>query len=161
MRECVRFYDHDAAFSWERASGPDWLSRAPCSIYLQLVHPFNDGNGRLARLFLNAKLTTGNCGWLIVPISLRVDQLACLEALTVGGNPEPFLGLLSRLIRFFGGPSLRLIGAKHGSLGKIRRVEGRSRGVMGHCGRHVVIIRSASLSVGLACVSFYLQPRLS
>lgn len=64
------------------------------------VHPFNDGNGRLARLFLNAELTAGDCGRLIVPTSLRVDYLACLEALTVGGNPEPFVGLISRLIRF-------------------------------------------------------------
>jgi hypothetical protein len=64
------------------------------------VHPFNDGNGRLARLFLNAELTAGDCGRLIVPTSLRVDYLACLEALTIGGNPEPFVGLVSRLIRF-------------------------------------------------------------
>jgi len=64
------------------------------------VHPFNDGNGRLARLFLNAELTAGDCGRLIVPTSLRVDYLGCLEALTVGGNPEPFVALVSRLIRF-------------------------------------------------------------
>jgi hypothetical protein len=42
----------------------------------------------------------GDCGQLIVPISLRVDYLACLEALAVGGNPEPFVGVISRLIRF-------------------------------------------------------------
>ncbi len=64
------------------------------------VHPFNDGNGRLARLFLNAELTAGDCGRLIVPTSLRGDYLSCLEALTVGGNPEPFIGLFSRLIVF-------------------------------------------------------------
>ena len=64
------------------------------------VHPFNDGNGRLARLFLNAELTAGDCGRLIVPTSLRVDYLGCLAALTVGGNPEPFVSLISRLIRF-------------------------------------------------------------
>ena len=64
------------------------------------VHPFNDGNGRLARLFLNAELTAGGCGRLIVPTSLRDDYFSCLEALTVGGNPEPFVALVSRLIRF-------------------------------------------------------------
>ncbi len=64
------------------------------------VHPFNDGNGRLARLFLNAELTAGDCGRLIVPTSLRVDYLGCLEALTVGANPEPFVALTSRLISF-------------------------------------------------------------
>lgn len=64
------------------------------------VHPFNDGNGRLARLFLNAEFTAGGCGRLIVPTSLRTDYLACLEALTVGSNPEPFVSLCFRLIRF-------------------------------------------------------------
>jgi fido (protein-threonine AMPylation protein) len=58
------------------------------------VHPFNDGNGRLARLFLNAELTAGGHGRLIVPTSLRSDYLSCLEALTSGGNPEPFVGLI-------------------------------------------------------------------
>lgn len=64
------------------------------------VHPFNDGNGRLARLFLNAELTAGGWGRLIVPTSLRTDYLACLEALTTGGSPEPFMRLLVRLIHF-------------------------------------------------------------
>ncbi len=64
------------------------------------VHPFNDGNGRLARLFLNAELTAGGCGRLIVPTSLRGDYLSCLEALTIGGNPEPFVSLVARLIHF-------------------------------------------------------------
>lgn len=64
------------------------------------VHPFNDGNGRLARLFLNAELAAGSCGRLIVPTSLRGDYLSCLEALTVGGNPEPIIRLFSRLIVF-------------------------------------------------------------
>jgi hypothetical protein len=64
------------------------------------VHPFNDGNGRLARLFLNAELTAGGNGRLIVPTSLRGDYLSCLEALTVGVNPVPFVGLMARLIGF-------------------------------------------------------------
>jgi hypothetical protein len=64
------------------------------------VHPFNDGNGRLARLFLNAELTAGGCGRLIVPTSLRTDYLACLEALTTGDHAEPFVRLFFRLIPF-------------------------------------------------------------
>ncbi len=67
------------------------------------VHPFNDGNGRLARLFLNAELTAGGNGRLIVPTSLRGDYLSCLEALTVGGNPAPYIGLVARLIGFSAG----------------------------------------------------------
>ncbi len=64
------------------------------------VHPFLDGNGRLARLFLNAEMTAAGMGRLIVPTSLRTDYLTCLEALTTGGNPEPYTKLLLRLIQF-------------------------------------------------------------
>lgn len=64
------------------------------------VHPFNDGNGRLARLFLNAALTAGGSGRLIVPTSLRTDYLACLEAMTANGNPDPYISLFFRLTRF-------------------------------------------------------------
>ena len=64
------------------------------------VHPFIDGNGRLARLFLNAELTAAGAGRMIVPTSLRGDYLSCLEALTIGGNPEPLVRLVSRLTRF-------------------------------------------------------------
>lgn len=64
------------------------------------VHPFNDGNGRLARLFLNAELSAGGHGRLIVPTSLRSDYLSCLEALTVAENPDPFARLFSSLIQF-------------------------------------------------------------
>jgi hypothetical protein len=64
------------------------------------VHPFLDGNGRLARLFLNAEITAGGMGRLIVPTSLRTDYLTCLEALTTGGNPEPYTRLLRLLIQF-------------------------------------------------------------
>lgn len=64
------------------------------------VHPFNDGNGRLARLFLNAALTAGGSGRLIVPTSLRTDYLACLEAMTANGNPEPYISLFFRMARF-------------------------------------------------------------
>jgi hypothetical protein len=72
-----------------------------------LVHPFNDGNGRLARLFLNAKLAVVSCGQLIVSTSLRVDYLVCLDAATVRGNSEPFVGLISLLIRFSVAPPPR------------------------------------------------------
>ncbi|MBA3344349.1 MAG: Fic family protein [Gemmatimonadales bacterium] len=31
------------------------------------VHPFDDGNGRVARAFMNAELVSGGEGWILIP----------------------------------------------------------------------------------------------
>ena len=40
------------------------------------VHPFNDGNGRISRLGMNAELEASGLARLIIPTSLRNDYLA-------------------------------------------------------------------------------------
>jgi len=61
------------------------------------VHPFNDGNGRIARLGMNAELESAGQTRLIIPTSLRSDYLSVLEALTVNGYPEPFITFAHKL----------------------------------------------------------------
>ena len=62
------------------------------------VHPFNDGNGRISRLAMNAELEAVGQARLIIPTSLRSDYLTVLEALTVNSNPEPFITFSRNLI---------------------------------------------------------------
>ena len=62
------------------------------------VHPFNDGNGRISRLGMNAELEALGQTRLIIPTSLRIDYLTVLEALTTNGNPEPFIAFAQKLI---------------------------------------------------------------
>jgi hypothetical protein len=62
------------------------------------VHPFNDGNGRVSRLGMNAELEAARQARLIIPTSLRIDYLTVLEALTINGNPEPFISFAHKLI---------------------------------------------------------------
>ncbi len=62
------------------------------------VHPFNDGNGRISRLGMNAELEAARQARLIIPTSLRGDYLSVLQALTVNSNPEPFISFAQKLI---------------------------------------------------------------
>ena len=62
------------------------------------VHPFQDGNGRISRLGMNAILEDAGLSRLIVPTSFRDDYLTVLEALTSNANPKPFCQFAHKLI---------------------------------------------------------------
>src|SRR5690625_1758003 len=60
------------------------------------VHPFTDGNGRMARIMTNAELIAGGEHRIIIPTVFREDYLLALRALTRQGHTDPFLRMLDR-----------------------------------------------------------------
>jgi fido (protein-threonine AMPylation protein) len=64
------------------------------------VHPFTDGNGRVARAFLNAELVAGGERRIIFPSVFRDDYLGALRALTRQDHPTPYLLMLTEAQRF-------------------------------------------------------------
>jgi hypothetical protein len=52
------------------------------------VHPFTDGNGRLARVMMNAELIAGGQQRVIIPTVYRDDYLGALRALSRTGRAE-------------------------------------------------------------------------
>jgi hypothetical protein len=60
------------------------------------VHPFGDGNGRVARAFANADLSAAGQRRLTIPIVYRDDYLAALRAMSRRGAPIPLIRALSR-----------------------------------------------------------------
>ena len=58
------------------------------------VHPFADGNGRLARIMMNAELVAGAEERIVVPTVFRSNYLAALRALSRTGRPDPLIRVL-------------------------------------------------------------------
>jgi hypothetical protein len=58
------------------------------------VHPFADGNGRVARVMMNAELVAVGDERIVVPTVYRGNYLAALKALSQGGDPVPLIRVL-------------------------------------------------------------------
>jgi hypothetical protein len=65
------------------------------------VHPFQDGNGRTARLAMNCALSQAGLTRIIIPTVYRDDYLSALRALSLrDGRPAPLVRMLARAARF-------------------------------------------------------------
>lgn len=79
-------------------SVPAGTARALLAMFLvSEVHPFADGNGRLARLAMNAELSVVDGCRIIVPTLFREEYLDCLRVLTREGHSSPFVDAMQKI----------------------------------------------------------------
>lgn len=64
------------------------------------IHPFLDGNGRIARVMMNAELSKAGESKIIIPNVFRDDYLLALRKLTRQGEPEIFVRAMQRVHKF-------------------------------------------------------------
>lgn len=64
------------------------------------VHPFADGNSRIARAMMNAELVAENQSRILVPTVYREDYLTGLRDLTRNGQPDALIRMLGRAWEF-------------------------------------------------------------
>ena len=64
------------------------------------VHPFNDGNGRISRIMMNAELVAADQSKIIIPTVFREDYLNALRRLTRRGDPSVLIRAISRVREF-------------------------------------------------------------
>lgn len=64
------------------------------------IHPFLDGNGRIARIMMNAELTAKGMSKIIIPTVYRIDYLGALRKLTRKAEPEAYINMLTRAYAF-------------------------------------------------------------
>jgi hypothetical protein len=58
------------------------------------VHPFADGNGRTARIMMNAELVAAGQERIIIPTAYRTDYLGALKAFSKNGHATPLIRML-------------------------------------------------------------------
>ena len=62
---------------------------------LGYIHPFFDGNGRIARFLMNAMLASGGYPWTVIRVDDRADYMRGLEEASVEGNVRPFANFIA------------------------------------------------------------------
>ena len=88
LREGFRFYD----------SLPAGFHRAVFAMFLvSEVHPFADGNGRIARILMNSEFTAAGEQRIIVPIAAPHDYLNALRGMTHNANARSYVRVMANL----------------------------------------------------------------
>jgi hypothetical protein len=78
---------------YQRLTEP--LHRAIFMMFLvSEVHPFVDGNGRIARVMMNAELAAASQVRVLIPIVYRSNYVSALRSLSANAWPEPIIKTL-------------------------------------------------------------------
>lgn len=73
-------------------SVPEGIARALYYAFLiSEIHPFEDGNGRLSRLVMNAELSRVGLNRIIIPTLYHLPYVDSVRALTHGNDPTDFI----------------------------------------------------------------------
>ncbi|MBS0616491.1 MAG: Fic family protein [Verrucomicrobia bacterium] len=81
-------------FQWMQGLNTPFQKAIYIMFLVAEVHPFADGNGRCARIMMNAELIAEEQSRIIIPIIFRDDYLTALRALTHQGRAKPLIRAL-------------------------------------------------------------------
>ena len=62
------------------------------------VHPYADGNGRMARFIMNATLASGGYPWTVIRVEDRAQYRAALETASIESDIRPFAEFLAQQV---------------------------------------------------------------
>jgi Fic family protein len=88
------------AFDYYQALQEPFAKAAYIMFIISEVHPFLDGNGRIARVMMNAELVKANQTRIIIPTVYRDDYLGALRRLTRNDDPTVYIKMLQRAQEF-------------------------------------------------------------
>jgi len=84
------------SFDYYQALTHPFAKAAYIMFVISEVHPFLDGNGRIARVMMNAELSTAAQTKIIIPTVYREDYLGGLRRLTRNQDPSVYIRMLNR-----------------------------------------------------------------
>jgi Fic family protein len=62
------------------------------------IHPYMDGNGRIARFLMNVMLSSGGFSWTVIPVEKRKEYMAALEKASVNHEIDDFARFVAELV---------------------------------------------------------------
>jgi fido (protein-threonine AMPylation protein) len=63
------------------------------------IHPYPDGNGRMARFLMNAMLASGGYPWTVIRVEDRNGYLSALDRASIDGDIRPFAQFVSDRVK--------------------------------------------------------------
>ncbi|WP_201747802.1 Fic family protein [Dyadobacter flavalbus] len=87
-------------FDWYSLLKDPFAKAAYMMFMISEVHPFLDGNGRIARVMMNAELSSEGLSKIIIPTVYREDYMGALRKLTRQHDPAPYIRMLLRTFEF-------------------------------------------------------------
>lgn len=87
-------------FDYYQALQEPFAKAAYIMFMISEIHPFLDGNGRIARVMMNAELAKANQTRIIIPTVYRDDYLGALRRLTRNDDPAVYIRMLQRAQEF-------------------------------------------------------------
>jgi Fic family protein len=67
---------------------------------LGYVHPYPDGNGRMARFLMNAMLASGGYPWTVIRVEDRTAYLTALDRASIDMDIGPFAEFIAERVRW-------------------------------------------------------------
>ncbi|MDE3253852.1 MAG: Fic family protein, partial [Bacteroidota bacterium] len=62
------------------------------------IHPYMDGNGRMARFLMNLMLASGGFPWTVIPVQERDAYMDALEKASTNQDIAPFAAFIGHLV---------------------------------------------------------------
>jgi len=90
------------SFDFYRALAHPFAKAAYIMFIMSEVHPFLDGNGRIARVMMNAELVKAGQSKIIIPTVFREDYMGALKKFTKQRKCDTYIKMLQRAHEFSG-----------------------------------------------------------
>ena len=87
-------------FEYYKALNDSFTRAAYIMFLVSEVHPFDDGNGRIARVMMNAELVNAGQSKIIIPTVYRDDYLLTIKKLTNQSEPNSYIEMLTKAHEF-------------------------------------------------------------